>query len=35
MYPKIFKIVKESLKKGSFLSVECQQEVVAEVFQEF
>jgi hypothetical protein len=35
IYPKIFKIVKESLQKGSVLKLECQQEVVTEVFQEF
>jgi hypothetical protein len=35
IYPKIFKIVKESLQKGSALSVESQQKVVTEVFQEF
>jgi hypothetical protein len=35
IYPKIFKILKESLKKASVLSVDRQQEVSAEVFQEF
>jgi hypothetical protein len=32
---KKIKIVKESLQKGSVLSVECQQEVDTEVFQKF